>query len=229
MMNIVITGASSGIGAALATSLASEHRILAIARSAKALEELAALHSNIVAFPADISKLTESQFSSCLNSAGWTNVDVLVNNAGLLINKPFLNLTDADWQEVYQTNVLAVAHLIRLTFPYLKKSKSPHIVNISSMGGVQGSIKFPGLSAYSSSKGALTILTECLAEEFKEENIRVNTLALGSVQTPMLAKAFPGYQASLNPAEMAKMISWFVTEGSGFFNGKTIPVASETP
>ncbi len=229
MMNIVITGASSGIGADLTTILASEHRILAIARSAKTLHEFATANANITAFPADISNITESQFSSFLNSAGWSHIDVLINNAGSLINKPFLKLTDADWSEVYQTNVFAVAHLIRIAFPYLKKSKSPHIVNISSMGGVQGSVKFPGLSAYSSSKGALTILTECLAEEFKEENIRVNTLALGSVQTPMLAKAFPRYKASLTSEEMANMIAWFVKEGAVYFNGKTIPVASDTP
>lgn len=228
-MNIVITGASSGIGAALSAALSAEHSVLAIARSGNLLEELAANHPKISVLVADINQLTEEQYNSYLHSLGWQCVDVVINNAGKLINKPFLNLTSSDWQEVYQTNVFAVANLIKLSFPFLKNSKSPHIVNVSSIGGVQGSVKFAGLSAYSSSKGALTILTECLAEEFKQEGIRVNTLALGSVQTPMLAEAFPGYKASLTADEMAAMMSWFVTEGYKYFNGKTMPIASDTP
>jgi NAD(P)-dependent dehydrogenase (short-subunit alcohol dehydrogenase family) len=104
-----------------------------------------------------------------------------------------------------------------------------HIINISSMGGVQGSIKFPGLSSYSSAKAALGVLTECLAEEFKESNIRFNTLALGSVQTEMLEAAFPGYTAPLKPMEMAIFIKDFAERGGNFFNGKILPVSLSTP
>jgi NAD(P)-dependent dehydrogenase (short-subunit alcohol dehydrogenase family) len=97
------------------------------------------------------------------------------------------------------------------------------------MGGFQGAAKFPGLSAYSSSKAALAGLTECLAEELKSKNISVNCLAIGAVQTEMLAKAFPGYKAPLKPNQMAEFICNFALTGHTYFNGKIIPVASTTP
>ena len=97
------------------------------------------------------------------------------------------------------------------------------------MGGFQGSTKFAGLSAYSSSKSALSGLTECLAEELKDRNIAVNCLALGAVQTEMLGKAFPGYKAPLSAAKMAEFICEFALTGQLFFNGKIIPVSSTTP
>jgi NAD(P)-dependent dehydrogenase (short-subunit alcohol dehydrogenase family) len=97
------------------------------------------------------------------------------------------------------------------------------------MGGVQGSAKFPGLAAYSSSKAALANLSELLAEELKEKNIRVNCLALGAAQTEMLETAFPGYKAPVTAAEMAQWVGWFAINGHRFFNGKVLPVALSTP
>jgi NAD(P)-dependent dehydrogenase (short-subunit alcohol dehydrogenase family) len=104
-----------------------------------------------------------------------------------------------------------------------------HIINISSMGGFQGSSKYRGLSYYSASKAAIACLSECLAEEFSESGIRVNCLALGSVQTEMLAEAFPGYKAPVDASEMAHFISDFALNGSKYFNGKIIPVAINNP
>ena len=97
------------------------------------------------------------------------------------------------------------------------------------MGGIQGSQKFKGLSAYSSSKGAIITLTECLAEEFKTENLIFNSLALGAVQTEMLSKAFPGYQAPLKSSDMACFIVKFFIDGGQYFNGRIIPVSLTTP
>jgi NAD(P)-dependent dehydrogenase (short-subunit alcohol dehydrogenase family) len=124
-------------------------------------------------------------------------------------------------------NVFGVAELIRQFIP--KFNNNSHIVNISSIGGIGGSNKFSGLSAYSSSKGALNILTEMLTEEFKDREISFNTLALGAVQTEMLADAFPGYKASILPSEMAKFIYKFSLEGNTFFNGKILPVSTTNP
>jgi NAD(P)-dependent dehydrogenase (short-subunit alcohol dehydrogenase family) len=104
-----------------------------------------------------------------------------------------------------------------------------HIVNIGSMGGFQGSAKFAGLSAYSASKAALHNFTECLAEELKERKISVNCLALGSAQTEMLEKAFPGYESPVMAFEMGKYIADFALTGHKFFNGKVLPVAVTTP
>ena len=111
----------------------------------------------------------------------------------------------------------------------MKNSQQKHIVNISSMGGVNGTSKFAGLSAYSSSKGALSTLTECLAEELKPENIRVNALAIGAVDTMMLREAFPGYKADVTASEMAKHIISFSTAQPLLYNGKVIQVSNSTP
>jgi NAD(P)-dependent dehydrogenase (short-subunit alcohol dehydrogenase family) len=103
--------------------------------------------------------------------------------------------------------------------------KGSHILNISSMGGFQGSVKFPGLSYYSASKAALACLSECLALEFDELGIKVNCLALGSVQTEMLEEAFPGYKAPIDAKKIGEFIADFAINGNKFINGKIIPVA----
>ena len=90
-------------------------------------------------------------------------------------------------------------------------------------------MKFPGLAAYSSSKGAVLTLTELLAEEYKEQQISFNALALGAVQTEMLEEAFPGYKAPVSAKEMADYIFNFAVTGNKFFNGKIIQVSSSTP
>ncbi len=234
-MRILITGASSGIGreAALAFAADPAHQVLALARRSAPLEALAREAQGLYSRAAIAWReydLTTSDFSilqEAVESMG--GVDILVNNAGLLINKPFEQLTDADWQQQFEVNVFSPVRLIRLLLPWLEKSAEAHVVNISSMGGFQGSSKFPGLAAYSASKAALANLTECLAEEFKEKGIAVNCLALGAVQTEMLATAFPGYQAPLNAADMGDFVAWFATQGRRFFNGKILPVSVSTP
>ena len=116
-----------------------------------------------------------------------------------------------------------------MLFRSLEKKIHAHVVNISSMGGIQGSLKFRGLSAYSSSKGALITLTECLSEELKEEGIRVNCIALGSVETEMFSTAFPGMKASAKADEMGAWVGRFGIEGCIYFNGKTLPISIATP
>ena len=154
-------------------------------------------------------------------------VDVLINNAGLLISKPLKDLTNKDFDDLFSMNTKSAFKLVRDLLPFF--NPNAHIVNISSMGGFQGSAKFPGMSLYSASKGALGILTECMAEELKEQQIKVNALAIGAVQTEMLAKAFPGYKAPVKAEEMAGFIINFAQEGHHFLNGKIIPVSLSTP
>ena len=154
-------------------------------------------------------------------------IDILINNAGYLVNKPFNETTLEDFKMVYSTNVFSVAMLIKNTIDFMESGSN--ILNISSVGGIQGSVKFPGLSAYSSSKGALNILTEMLAEEYKNRGIHINSLALGSVQTKMLEKAFPNFTASTSAIEMAEYIYNFSIQGYRLMNGKVIPVSSTTP
>ena len=154
-------------------------------------------------------------------------VDILINNAGHLINKPFIELIDEEFDEVFEVNVKSVVRMIQSLYPHFNNPS--HIVNIGSMGGFQGSMKFPGLSLYSASKGALAVLSECLAEEFKETGINVNCLALGSAQTEMLKEAFPNYQPPLTAEQMADLVCDFALNGHTYFNGKILPVALSVP
>lgn len=231
-MNVVITGASRGIGFDCAMQLASlsNFRVLALSRNETALQQLQerAIGANYLSYlKFDLTNPDTDALLEAVHKLG--GVDILINNAGLLINKTFSELQASDWEQVFKVNILGPAALIRILLPYLEQSNHAHILNISSMGGFQGSSKFPGLSAYSSSKAALSNLTECLAEEFKDKNIAVNCLALGAVQTEMLNEAFPGYKAPLSSEEMASFFVYFATQGHRFFNGKILPVSVSTP
>lgn len=231
-MNIVVTGASRGIGYALAKAFAKEagNKVLAIARNGEKLNQLA----NEINRPGHFYFLTFDLQSEDYQKqlvpeikAKLGQVDILINNAGALLHRPFQEISNEDFDAVFDMNVKSPFRLIRDLLPLFNKPS--HIVNISSMGGVQGSVKFPGLSLYSASKGALSILTECLALELADQQIIVNALAIGAVQTEMLAEAFPGYQAPLLPHQMADFIKDFALTGHQFFNGKILPVSLSTP
>jgi len=226
MKNVIITGASRGIGFELIQLFAKQDwNVLAVSRNTAPIESLQL--KNITALSVDLS--IDSDFEKITNfvKSNWNQVTVLINNAGKLANKPFCKTTIQDFLEVYKVNVFAVAELTRLMIPFL--SKGSHVVTVSSMGGIQGSMKFPGLSAYSSSKGAVITLSELLAEEYKDSGISFNVLALGAVQTEMLAEAFPDYKAPTTALEMANYIYNFAITGNQFYNGKVLQVSSTTP
>jgi NAD(P)-dependent dehydrogenase (short-subunit alcohol dehydrogenase family) len=234
-MNIIVTGASRGIGYETVKVFAKDlqNRVFAIARNSAGLEKLknecANINGaeNVTICPFDLvhGNFLDKLLPKILNKLD--KIDILVNNAGLLIYKPFEMIDEDDFDLMFDANIKSVFKLTRYLLPYF--SAGTHIVNIGSMGGFQGSVKFSGLSLYSASKGALAILTECLAEELKEKQIRVNCLALGSAQTEMLEEAFPGYRAPMTAAEMASFIADFSFNGHKFFNGKILPVAVTTP
>ncbi len=224
--NIIITGTSRGIGFELAQLFANQgHNVLALSRNTTSIKNLH--HSNITALSLDLAKEDTIKEVVHFVNTTWSNVDILIHNAGFLINKPFTELTSTDFLQVYQVNVFGVASLTRSLIPFLKPGS--HVVTISSMGGIQGSAKFPGLAAYSSAKGAVITLSELLAEEYKEQQIAFNVLALGAVQTEMLEEAFPGYKAPLSAKEMADYIFNFALTGNKFYNGKVLQVANSTP
>lgn len=234
-MNIVVSGASRGIGRALVKKFLhhGNHKVFAFARQCDLLESLnhelieEGKNGNFYyqSFDLKSGNIKDELFPAIQNDMG--SIDILINNAGQLINKPFENLTDDDFDQTFDINVKGVFKLTRDLIPLYKKNT--HIINISSMGGFQGSAKFPGLSLYSASKGAVAILTECLAEEFKERGVSVNSLAIGAVQTEMLEEAFPGYKAPLSSEEMADFIVDFAINGHKYYNGKILPVSSSTP
>ncbi|MGZ3777117.1 MAG: SDR family NAD(P)-dependent oxidoreductase [Mucilaginibacter sp.] len=234
-MNIVVTGASSGVGfeAVLDLILSGEHKVIALARSEDKLGRLAEIASGLnpdgplypIAFD-----IVHDDYAGLLQFIAIhldNQVDILINNAGVLINKPFAELLETDFVEMLQSNFIGHVRIIQALLPLMPANS--HIVNIGSMGGFQGSVKFPGLSAYSASKAALHILTECLAQELTDRQIKINCLALGSAQTEMLEQAFPGYQSPVLAFEMGKYIADFALTGYRFFNGKVLPVAVTTP
>ena len=223
--NIIITGTSRGIGYELALHFANAgHQVLAISRKTpQALIE----HQNISCLSVDLSEESEIQKVKNFISETWATVDIIIHNAGSLVFKPFAETTQTDFESIYKVNVFGVANLTRVCLPYLQKGS--HVVTISSIGGIQGSLKFAGLAAYSSSKGAVITLSELLAEEYKEKGISFNVLALGAVNTEMLQEAFPGYEAPISASEMAKYIFDFALTGNKYYNGKVLQVSSTNP
>lgn len=236
-MNIIVTGASRGIGKELVLLFAQnpENKIFIISRNSEKLELLSQYckkhynNQNVIPIAIDLSDI-ENIFNIYNTLNEQINcIDILVNNAGYLESKNFEDIYPSVFDMIYKVNVAAPFELIRSLLPLLNNSKTAHVVNISSMGGFQGSVKFAGLSAYASSKAAIASLTECLAEEYKDSHIKFNCLALGAVATEMLAEAFPGYEAPTTAEEMAKYIYNFSLNGYQMFNGKILPVSKTTP
>ena len=225
--NIIIVGASRGIGKAIVEKLAqdSNNVILALARNIKKMNHSFESLTNVTCIELDldsddIRKKCETAFSEL------ETIDILINNAGVLVNKPFIELSRKDLETCYSVNVMSVMETVQAAIPKMTKA---HIVNISSIGGFQGSVKFPGLAAYSTSKAALCSFTELFAEEYKDSSIKMNCLCLGAAQTEMLEEAFPGYEAPVSAEKMAEYIVDFSLNADQWMNGKIIPVSLSTP
>lgn len=225
MKNIIVTGTSRGIGLELALQFAnSGHHVLALSRKTP---QILIENNNVTCLSVDLSMEEDLTQVEQFLASSMKKIDAIVHNAGALLLKPFEETSAEEFENIYKVNVFGVANLTRICLPFL--TKGSHVVTISSMGGIQGSMKFAGLSAYSSSKGAVITLSELLAEEYKDKGISFNVLALGAVQTEMLAEAFPGYQANLSASEMANYIFDFTLTGNKYYNGKVIQVSSSTP
>ncbi|MAU54341.1 MAG: short-chain dehydrogenase [Flavobacteriaceae bacterium] len=226
MKNVIITGSSRGIGFELVNLFnQNNYNVIALSRNTSSISKLNL--NNVFTCSTDLSDSNSINKAVSFIKNKFNSVDILINNAGKLINKSFVETTKEDFISVYSVNVFGVAELVRLLLPSF--SNTSHIINISSIGGIAGSSKFAGLSAYSSSKAALNVLTEMLYEEFKTSGPIINTLALGAVQTEMLEEAFPGYKAPLSSTEMANYIYDFSINGHKYYNGKILPVSISNP
>ncbi len=237
-MKIIVTGASRGIGYHTAIHLAKDtsNKIVAIARDEEKLQTLAKYcydeyrNSQVFPLPFDLShtySIGEKMVTSIRNKLG--SIDILINNAGYLKNKDFSEIGQEELLRHFQVNFFSVYELIRQSLNLFELSTVKHIVNVGTMGAVQGRSKFRGMSAYISGKAALANLTESLAVELKDKGIKSNYLALGAVETSMFKEAFPGQRAPLNPEGMAGFISDFALNGWKYFNGKILPVTPSLP
>jgi short-subunit dehydrogenase len=229
-MNIIINGGTRGIGRELVSWLAKDlnNSILATGRNEEMLRKLSAEFKNVRTHSVDMSVFdSQTEKFRKVVTGYFDRVDILINLAGTLIAKDFIDISNEEGRLIMETNFFGPAAMIRIIRPLMPAGS--HIVNISSMGGFQGSSKYKGLSYYSASKAAIACLTECLANEFKDFGISVNCLALGAVQTEMLNEAFPGYKAPVDAKQMAEFISGFALTGNRYFNGKILPVALSNP
>jgi NAD(P)-dependent dehydrogenase (short-subunit alcohol dehydrogenase family) len=225
---IVVLGASRGIGRELVLQFAADksNTVIALSRNTEAMKKQFTAENIHFGFIDLVAKDLHEALEQTLKQ--FPAVDIVVNNAGKLVNKPFLELTREDIDVCYQTNAVGVMHATQYMVPKMLQ-KGGHIVNISTMGAFQGSVKFPGLSAYSTSKAGITSFTELFAEEYKDTKIKMNCLCLGAAQTEMLEEAFPGMKAPVSAAEIAEFIVDFAFNAPKFFNGKVLPVSSTTP
>ncbi len=232
-MNIIVTGCSSGIGYQTVLALARKgaRLIYGLSRNEEGLkkleEEVKATGTGAVLVPIvfDLASGDFAELLTLLDLGEHNRVDILINNAGVLVNKPFTDLSDYDWQRTFEVNFFAAVRLIRLIYPYFNRREGAHIVNIGSMGGVQGREKFPGLSAYSASKAALNVLGESLSVEFEKEGIAVNVLNPGAVETKMFREAFPGSIAPVSDSAMGEFVAHFALNNSKIMNGRLVEVS----
>ncbi len=227
MKHWLVTGGSRGIGRATASALATAgNTVDVVSRSEQALKTLQdRFPEHIRTCAADLAHPQAP--ASVLATFDSPPYDGMVHAAGALLNQPFSALSDADWDFLWQANVMSAVRLLRSMQGRFKPGA--HIVLLSSMGGYQGSSKFPGLTAYSTTKGALSILGECLAVEWEPMGIRVNTLCLGAVATDMLAEAFPGYQAPVSAETMGAWVARFAQDGGAVLSGKSLPISITDP
>ncbi len=224
---IVVLGASRGIGASIVKIFAqnNDFQIIALSRNLSRMQEQFEAFDNVYSYAFDLSSVNVREKAEEIFTK-FKKIDILINNAGALVNKPFAELSHDDISLSFQVNIIGVMGVTQAAVRFMSQA---HIVNISSIGGFQGSVKFPGLSAYSTSKAALCGFTELFAEEYKDTAITMNCLCLGAVQTEMLEEAFPGYVAPLSADEMASYITEFALNGNKWMNGKIIPVSLTTP
>ena len=226
--NIVIVGASSGIGKEMVAYLVEQNdcHVYALSRNAAHLQNEFTSSKNLTCISFDLTKNVKEQIEN--SELKNVQIDYLINNAGLLVKKAFGKLSQSDFETSFQTNVIGPMQTVQ-TLEHNFNPMFTHIVNISTMGALQGSTKFPELIAYGASKAALCNFTEVFAEEFRSKNIRMNCLCLGAVNTQMLMDAFPGYTAEVQPNEMAEFILNFTFNFGSLMNGKIIPVSISTP
>ena len=182
MKTALITGASSGLGAAMAVLLAKNgYQLILTGRHSERLGEICdKIGSSARSQLCDLS--SKEDIDALVGILGKNPLDVLVNNAGIVSKSPFEETPDEEWTRQWVVNMMGPVRLTRVLFPHLKKALSSTVINISSTAALR---PVPGLSSYSAVKAAMIMWTQSLAQEWAEYGIRVNCICPGIVNTPI--------------------------------------------
>lgn len=225
MKTVIVTGGSRGIGAAIVKELAKEDYNVVLnynkskEEAEKIKEELNSINKNIEIFKADVSKREDVKKLVKFTLEKFKNIDVLINNAGIDQIKPFMDITDEDWNNIMNVNLNSVFYCTQEVLHNMIHNKKGCIINISSIWGVTGA---SCEVHYSTSKAAVDGLTKALAKELGPSNIRVNSIAPGLVDTDMnkditveeieeLKKEIPLGRIA-KPEEIVKSIKWLIED-----------------
>jgi len=227
----VITGAGRGVGRATALLFArAGAKIVLFSRTQAQLAETvsAIREQGGVAFAVvgDVAREEDVQSLFEQTQEQYGRVDILVNCAGVVAVKPFAELDTATWDEVIGVNLRGTFLCCRAAFRVMTEQKQGVILNISSLSGVKGVEKFPGLSAYNVSKAGVASLTEILAIEGKPHNIRVSAVSPGAIATEMLRQAAPHLTAGMTPDDMAEILLFLADDSGRMFGGSNIELFS---
>jgi len=226
-MVTLISGVSRGIGKALfERSVSSSEYTIGLTRSSVLQVKQQTSKSVIIGVNYDELEGLPELIKSLTQGTG---IDVLINNAGVLQKSELKEETLEGFLFHQKVNTWYPFYLFKVLEEENTLSKQAHIVNISSMGGVQGVNKYSGLFSYSASKSGLIALTEFLDVEFGGKGYSFNSLALGAVQTEMLKEAFPDYFSEVTSQKMAEFVFDFATRNGDLMSGKTIQVQKSDP
>jgi 3-oxoacyl-[acyl-carrier protein] reductase len=230
----IVTGAGRGIGKGIALALARAGADVVVTDISDDIfevgKEIEALKSKALPIKCDVSQLKEADEVKSKVLKEFEKVDILVNNAGIYPQKPFLEMTNEDWNKVLHVNLDGVFHCTKAVLPIMVQRKYGKIVNIASIAGVV--VGFNSLVHYSASKAAVAGFTKSLALEVAPFGINVNAVAPGpidvgeamqadEVMNAQLIKAVPVGRMG-KPADIANLVVFLVGEESSFITGQTI-------
>ncbi|WP_161977264.1 SDR family NAD(P)-dependent oxidoreductase [Dictyobacter kobayashii] len=223
----LITGAGRGVGRATARLLAQAGaRVILFSRTRAQLDEAVAeiTHNGgqAVAFVGDVSHEEDVQVLFQHIKDTYGRLDILINCAAIVAVKPFAEMETATWDQVININLRGTFLCCREAFRLMMEQQQGVIINISSLSGVKGVEKFPGMSAYNVSKSGIAGLTEILAVEGKPHNIRVCAVSPGAVDTEMLRQAAPHLKAGMSADELAEILVYLASDSGRMFSGSNI-------
>lgn len=237
----IITGARRGMGRTHALALAEAGAKIVVSDISKedcekVVKEIKKNKGEAIAVKCDISKKAEVDKMVQETVKKWGKVDILVNNAGICQFKPFLTLSEKDWDTTIDINLKGYFLCAQACAKEMVKQKSGVIVNIASIAMGQVGCGFATLAHYSATKGGIVGMTETLAQELAPHNIRVNTVSPGAIETPMVdqlkqdKKALQAMLARIplhrmgKPEEVSNLVLFLASDDSSYMTGSTIVV-----